>query len=182
MNILRYWKKRVKSASFSANPEVIYVPYYDTRIVYGRWRHANNPYYWKRPAHYHSRGRFYWSPSYHFGRKVAKHYNHGHKRYYSNRKFRSYYPHYANYRNKVRRSYGGDKHFSRSRGTFSRGTFSRATYNKGYSRGYKKGYRKGYRGSYRKGYRSSFKRKHYAHGYNKRYRSSYKHRGYKKKI
>lgn len=35
--------------------EVIYVPYYDTRVVYGNWRwHRYPPVYWQRPAHYTS--------------------------------------------------------------------------------------------------------------------------------
>jgi len=39
-------------------PEVIYVPYYDTRIVYGNWRwHHYPPVHWHRPWHY----------SYHYG-------------------------------------------------------------------------------------------------------------------
>lgn len=42
--------------------EVVYVPYYDTRVVYGdwRWRHYP-PVYWHRPVHYsYYHGPFYW--------------------------------------------------------------------------------------------------------------------------
>jgi hypothetical protein len=144
----------------SADPDVIYVPYYDTRIVYGRWRHANNPYYWKRPAHYRSRGRFHWSPRYYVRNKVARHYGHG-KRHYGTRKFRSYYSGHSHHGKKVRRSYSGNRHFSQ-------GHFSRTSYKKGYNRGYKRGYGK-------KRYS-----KRYRHGYKKRY-NSYKRRGYKGK-
>lgn len=39
--------------------EVVYVPYYDPRVVYGHWHWSDYPpYYWSRPAHY--RGVFYW--------------------------------------------------------------------------------------------------------------------------
>ncbi|GAA0856361.1 DUF3300 domain-containing protein [Aliiglaciecola litoralis] len=46
-----------------ANREVIYVPYYDTRVVYGNWWwHDHPPYYWHRPAHYYWHAGLYWSP------------------------------------------------------------------------------------------------------------------------
>jgi hypothetical protein len=51
----------------SARPEIIYVPYYDSRIVYGNWQWFNNqPVYWHRPLHlsYH-RGPFYWHSGVH---------------------------------------------------------------------------------------------------------------------
>ncbi|QPG05795.1 DUF3300 domain-containing protein [Salinimonas marina] len=44
----------------------VYLPYYDTRVIYGaHWRH-HPPTYWHRPAHYHRRAGFYWSPGIHF--------------------------------------------------------------------------------------------------------------------
>jgi hypothetical protein len=46
----------------SSQPDVIYVPYYDTRLVYGdwRWRHYP-PIYWHQPVHYVSHhGHYYW--------------------------------------------------------------------------------------------------------------------------
>jgi hypothetical protein len=53
---------------------VIYVPYYDTRIVYGNWWWQNHPpYYWHRPAHSIFNAGVYWSigfnihPSFYFG-------------------------------------------------------------------------------------------------------------------
>lgn len=43
-------------------PEVIYVPYYDTRIVYGHWRWSHYPpVYWHSPSHYaYNHGPYYW--------------------------------------------------------------------------------------------------------------------------
>lgn len=52
-----------------AEPEVIYVPYYDTRVVYGHWRWSHYPpVYWHRPRHYaYYHGPFYWHSSVHIG-------------------------------------------------------------------------------------------------------------------
>lgn len=49
---------------------VVYVPYYDTRVVYGRWWHTRSPYYWHHPRNYYYRAGFYWSPSIH----IASHF------------------------------------------------------------------------------------------------------------
>ncbi len=52
-----------------AEPEVIYVPYYDPRIVYGSWRWSSYPpYYWDYPYYGYSRpyNHFYWAPGIHF--------------------------------------------------------------------------------------------------------------------
>ncbi|RDV25510.1 DUF3300 domain-containing protein [Alteromonas aestuariivivens] len=46
-----------------ASPRVVYVPYYDTRIVYGHWWHRIAPRYWHHPVHYSWSAGFYWSPS-----------------------------------------------------------------------------------------------------------------------
>ncbi|WP_414829303.1 DUF3300 domain-containing protein [Alteromonas sp. H39] len=43
--------------------EVVYVPYYDTRVVYGNWWHPVAPVYWHHPVNYRSHFGFYWSPS-----------------------------------------------------------------------------------------------------------------------
>lgn len=50
-------------------PEVIYVPYYDTRVVYGNWHWSHYPpVYWHRPSHYaYYHGPFYWQSSVHIG-------------------------------------------------------------------------------------------------------------------
>ncbi len=43
--------------------EIVYVPYYDTRTVYGNWWWTGyEPVYWHRPAHYYWHAGFYWSP------------------------------------------------------------------------------------------------------------------------
>lgn len=81
--------------------EVIYVPYYDTRIVYGDWWwHNNQPLYWHNPRHYVYNSGFYWSigfnirPSFYFGgfhwrnRHVVANYdyhNHANRRWSNNR-------------------------------------------------------------------------------------------------
>lgn len=43
--------------------EIVYVPYYDTRVVYGSWWHPVAPVYWHHPSHYRFTAGFYWSPS-----------------------------------------------------------------------------------------------------------------------
>ena len=50
-----------------AQPEVIYVPYYDTRVVYGHWHWSYYPpVYWHRPHHYTAHyGHFYWGHGVH---------------------------------------------------------------------------------------------------------------------
>jgi hypothetical protein len=83
----------------TVHKEVVYVPYYDTRVVYGNWWwHDHQPYYWHRPSHsifnaglYWSTG-FYISPSFYFGgfhwrnRHVVAnyHYRNHADRYWSN--------------------------------------------------------------------------------------------------
>ncbi|MFT2091793.1 DUF3300 domain-containing protein [Paraglaciecola sp. 2405UD69-4] len=54
--------------------EVVYVPYYDTRVVYGNWWwHNRQPYRWHRPLHSVFVAGLYWSagfhirPSFYFG-------------------------------------------------------------------------------------------------------------------
>ncbi|TWX73907.1 DUF3300 domain-containing protein [Colwellia sp. C1TZA3] len=46
----------------SRQPDIIYVPYYDTRVVYGDWRWSHYPpIFWHRPMHYASQyGPYYW--------------------------------------------------------------------------------------------------------------------------
>jgi len=50
-----------------AQPMVIYVPYYDTRLVYGRWHWSHYPpVYWHHPYQYASHhGHFYWGHGVH---------------------------------------------------------------------------------------------------------------------
>ncbi|ARD45653.1 DUF3300 domain-containing protein [Colwellia sp. PAMC 21821] len=46
----------------SRQPDIIYVPYYDTRVVYGDWRWSHYPpIFWQQPVHYASHhGPYYW--------------------------------------------------------------------------------------------------------------------------
>jgi len=82
-----------------AQPEVVYVPYYDTRVVYGSWHWSHYPpVYWHRPLHYSNyHGPFYWHSGVHIAFDFffsAFHWNNHHvvrhhhkKRYYhSNRR------------------------------------------------------------------------------------------------
>jgi len=52
-----------------AQPEVIYVPYYDTRVVYGNWHWSHHqPVYWHRPTYFsYHHGPFYWHSGVHIG-------------------------------------------------------------------------------------------------------------------
>ena len=44
-------------------PDVVYIPYYDTRVVYGTWHWPGyHPVYWHRPANYYWHSGFYWGP------------------------------------------------------------------------------------------------------------------------
>ncbi len=39
----------------SSQPSVVYVPYYDPRVIYGTWHYRNNPpVYWTAPRHIHA--------------------------------------------------------------------------------------------------------------------------------
>ncbi|MFT6991502.1 MAG: hypothetical protein ACJASL_003489 [Paraglaciecola sp.] len=79
--------------------EVVYVPYYDTRVVYGNWWWNNHqPYYWHHPRHSIYSAGLYWGtgfnirPSFYFGgfhwrnRHVVAnyHYRNHANRYWSN--------------------------------------------------------------------------------------------------
>ena len=59
VNIVRETKTIIIKPS---TPEVIYVPYYNTREIYGHWRWAHlPPVYWHYPSHYsHHHGPYYW--------------------------------------------------------------------------------------------------------------------------
>ncbi|MCU7554743.1 DUF3300 domain-containing protein [Alteromonas sp. ASW11-19] len=78
--------------------EVVYVPYYDTRVVYGHWWHPVAPVHWHHPVNYRNHFGFYWSPSirltsfFYFGgihwhnrhvvvtHRPVRHYHHGYSR------------------------------------------------------------------------------------------------------
>jgi hypothetical protein len=58
----------------TVHKEIVYVPYYDTRVVYGNWWwQSHQPYYWHRPVHSIFNAGLYWSigfdirPSFYFG-------------------------------------------------------------------------------------------------------------------
>ena len=82
--------------------EVVYIPYYDTRYVYGPWWwDAYPPVYWYHPHHHHGihYTSFYWGPRIHLSAGfffssfhwhdhhllVLDHHHFGHNRYYSSR-------------------------------------------------------------------------------------------------
>ncbi len=47
-------------------PEVVYVPYYDSRTIYGYWNwHYYPPVYWSYPRHYVSHQPYYWHSGVH---------------------------------------------------------------------------------------------------------------------
>lgn len=85
----------------TVHKEVIYVPYYDTRVVYGDWWwHNYQPLFWHRPSHYVFNSGFYWSigfnmrPNFYFGgfnwrnRHVVANYDyrsHANRRWSNNR-------------------------------------------------------------------------------------------------
>jgi hypothetical protein len=46
----------------STRRDIVYVPYYDSRVVYGAWGWSDyQPVYWHRPSHYRQHAGFYWS-------------------------------------------------------------------------------------------------------------------------
>jgi hypothetical protein len=79
-----------------ARTRVVYVPYYDPRVVYTRWRWASHPpVYWHHPPAYRSSVVFYWGPAYrvapafyfsafHWSRRqvVSVHHHHHHYHYH----------------------------------------------------------------------------------------------------
>jgi hypothetical protein len=83
-----------------ARTRVVYVPYYDPRVVYGHWWWTGYPpVYWSHPPRYRSSVSFYWGPAYrvapafyfssfHWSRRqvVVVHHHHHH---HHNRHFRS---------------------------------------------------------------------------------------------
>jgi hypothetical protein len=66
-----------------AQPEIIYVPYYDTRLVYGQWYWAKYPpVYWHLPHHYPAYyGHFYWGHGVHISSHFYFSAFHWHNRY-----------------------------------------------------------------------------------------------------
>jgi len=49
-----------------ARRQVVYVPYYDPRVVFGHWRWSSYPpVYWRHPPRQRASVAFYWGPAYH---------------------------------------------------------------------------------------------------------------------
>lgn len=87
---------------------VVYVPYYDTRVVYGPWWWDRYPpVYWRAPTTYVHVGGFYWGPRIYLGstfffssvhwpeRRIVvidyHHHHHRHPHFYSGRKIAHYH-------------------------------------------------------------------------------------------
>lgn len=85
---------------------VVYVPYYDTRVVYGNWWWSDYPpVYWHHPRHHVFVGGFYWGPrvyvapsfffsSFHWHHRrvvVIDYHHHHHPRFYSSRHIAHYH-------------------------------------------------------------------------------------------
>ena len=59
-------RERDKIVIHSVERETVYVPYYDTRVVYGDWWWTvHQPIYWRTPRHYAYHSGIYWSPRFH---------------------------------------------------------------------------------------------------------------------
>ncbi|MFQ3235484.1 MAG: hypothetical protein ACI9C4_001042 [Paraglaciecola sp.] len=60
-------RKQDKIVIQPVQKEMVYVPYYDTTVVYGDWWWPSyQPIYWHSPRHYAYRSGFHWSPGFHF--------------------------------------------------------------------------------------------------------------------
>lgn len=113
--------------------EVVYVPYYDSRYVYGNWRWAGYPpVYWPHPPRYHSG--FYWGfyapvgdwfyfSGFHWGHRTVvisydRPYYHSHHHHYGYRpRYTEHWHHNPYHRrgaryhnNGARHNYGGGSH------------------------------------------------------------------------
>jgi len=87
-----------------ASERVVYIPYYDTRVVYGNWWWDYPPVYWSHPASYVYVSGFYWGPrislghgfffsAFHWPQRrivvIDRHHHHPH--FYSARKIAHYH-------------------------------------------------------------------------------------------
>lgn len=56
-------REQEKIVIHSVERETVYVPFYDTRVVYGDWWWTvHQPIYWRSPRHYTYQSGFHWSP------------------------------------------------------------------------------------------------------------------------
>lgn len=91
-------------------PEVIYVPYYDTRVVYGHWRWTHYPpVYWHFPRHYaYHHGPYYWHNPVHLTLGLFFGSVHWHDRHVVVHRHKSrYYKHHS--KKRISTSYQGKK-------------------------------------------------------------------------
>ncbi|ABG42462.1 conserved hypothetical protein [Paraglaciecola sp. T6c] len=59
-------REQDKIVIHSVERETVYVPYYDTRVVYGDWWWTvHQPIFWRSPRHYTYHSGFHWSPRFH---------------------------------------------------------------------------------------------------------------------
>ncbi len=96
----------------SAQPTVVYVPYYDTRVVYGTWHWRHNPpVYWSVPRHLHTSHYydsysqpFYWSSGIHISFNFFSSAFHWHNRHIvvSHHYNKPFYSHSTYHRNRVK--------------------------------------------------------------------------------
>ncbi|REL30042.1 DUF3300 domain-containing protein [Thalassotalea euphylliae] len=93
----------------SREPEVVYVPYYDTRVVYGdwRWRHYP-PVYWRHRYKFHRHHHDYWPITWHRGVHIgvgfffsAFHWHNGYVVINHRRNFHNHYRHYYRKRHHI---------------------------------------------------------------------------------
>lgn len=91
---------------------VVYVPVYDTRVVYGPWWWVDYPpIYWHYPAHYTFVSGFYWGPRIYVGPSFYFSSFHWHRRHVVYVDYRRYHhrPHFHTGRSIV--SYSGARHW-----------------------------------------------------------------------
>ncbi len=75
--------------------EIVYVPYYDTRVVYGPWYWSHYPpVYWRHSHYSHHHGPFYWGHSVHVGFGFYFSSFHWHNHHIIRIPRRHYRPHY----------------------------------------------------------------------------------------
>lgn len=102
-----------------STPEVIYVPYYDTRVVYGPWHWSHYPpVYWVHPIHHHPRHHspYYWHTPVHVSVGILFGGFHWHNHHVIVRHDSHYYHHHGHkkpYKGHSKKHYSkGKKHYS----------------------------------------------------------------------
>ena len=104
-----------------AVPEVIYVPYYDTTVVYGHWYWNHYPpVYWAQHNHYsHHHGHYYWGTPVHLSVGIffgSVHWNTHHiivASHHNSRYYGHHYNHYKKHYTTQKRHYSkGKKHYA----------------------------------------------------------------------